>query len=618
MRRINLGAAVATAGMSCSALAGPYSSGLANTNEGATDPALRGLVGEAVNPLFAGWASAVASYEPAPGVAAGWNDPSKALGPVIGDNFDIVSLGDTNGGTPGRITLSFSSGIGNAAGPDFAVFENSLGTDRSVFAELAYVEVSSDGEHFARFSSASLTPTAVGPYGSIDPTDVHNLAGKHINAYGESWGTPFDLTDLASDPLVQSGQVNLNGIKQVRLIDIPGDGTWRDSSNRPIYDAWLTFGSGGFDLEAIGVTHAWLGGDADLNGAVDVNDLGIIASNWQQAGEWARGDFDGSGTVDVNDLGILASNWQSGAGSFPGLLSVPEPGFLGAVLAGLMMCRRRVAACLVLLAALICATYARGATVNLEDKTLAPNSFYNGSDGAGGFTSGGAHFNNSYNPSFGSWSGFAYSNVNNTTTPGFGNQYAAITGSGFGGGGNYAVAFDTSPFGTPPTITLPFVASVQSVRVTNTTYAFLALRDGNDGFGAVRQFGDDPNLTGTGNQGFPDTYKLTITGKDGAGQVTGAVQFYLADYRFASNADDYVVSDWTSVDLSSLGNVKTLTFALDSTDTGQFGINTPTYFALDELNFVPEPSAGLGFLYLAASLATRFGRCDRTRSKLRG
>src|SRR5262245_37546487 len=155
MRRINLRAAVATAGMSCSAVAGPYSSGLANTNEGATDPAIHGLVGEAVNPLFAGWASGVASYQPAPGVAAGWNDPSRALGPVTGDNFDIVSLGDTTGGPPGRITLLFSSGIGNAAGPDFAVFENSLGTARSVFAELAYVEVSSDGEHFARFPSAS-------------------------------------------------------------------------------------------------------------------------------------------------------------------------------------------------------------------------------------------------------------------------------------------------------------------------------------------------------------------------------------------------------------------------------------------------------------------------------
>jgi len=242
-------------------------------------------------------------------------------------------------------------------------------------------------------------------------------------------------------------------------------------------------------------------------------------------------------------------------------------------------------------------------TVDFEDKVLSPNSFYNGSDGAGGFTSGGVHFNNSHDQMFGSWSGFAYSNVNNTTTPGFGNQYAAIPGAGFGGGGKYAVAFDPGAFGTPPTITLPFVAAIQSLYVTNTTYTFLALRDGNDGAGFVRQFGDDPGQGGAGNQGFPDFYKLLITGKDGTGQVTGSVDFYLADYRFPNNADDFVVNDWRQIDLTTLGNVKTLTFSLDSTDTGQFGINTPTYFALDHLQYVPEPGVlgllGLSMFHLA-------------------
>ena len=55
----------------------------------------------------------------------------------------------------------------------------------------------------------------------------------------------------------------------------------------------------------------FLRGDADNDGDVDVNDLGILASNWQQSPRtFAQGDFDYSGTVDVNDLGILASHWQ--------------------------------------------------------------------------------------------------------------------------------------------------------------------------------------------------------------------------------------------------------------------------------------------------------------------
>ena len=93
----------------------------------------------------------------------------------------------------------------------------------------------------------------------------------------------------------------------------------------------------------------------------------------------------------------------------------------------------------------------------------------------------------------------------------------------------------------------------------------------------------------------PDFFKLTITGKDATGATTGAVDLFLADYRFSDNSLDYVLSDWTFVDLSSLGAVSSLAFALDSSDTGQFGINTPGYFALDDLsvNAVPEPSTAL-------------------------
>jgi hypothetical protein len=59
----------------------------------------------------------------------------------------------------------------------------------------------------------------------------------------------------------------------------------------------------------IGFTYA---GDADLDGDVDVADLGSLASGWQTNGVWTGGDFDYSGFIDVADLGMLASNWQAG------------------------------------------------------------------------------------------------------------------------------------------------------------------------------------------------------------------------------------------------------------------------------------------------------------------
>ncbi|AKB51994.1 Chitin binding protein [Methanosarcina barkeri str. Wiesmoor] len=248
-----------------------YSTALENTNPGAPDPGIPGFVGPNgdgktdcgnVNPIFITWASTVVDYSPAnQSIGPPFSDPSKALGPVTGDNFDIVSLGDLDqdqinaGELPGSVTLGFDLPIANGEGPDLAVFENGFivsGTE-SIFAELAYVEVSTDGIVFARFPSISLTSGQVGGYGSIDPTDVYNLVGKHVNAYGDSWGTPFDLSNLAQAPEVLNGSVDLNSINYVRIVDIPGSGDFKDSQGNPIYDGWVTWGSGGLDLEAVGV-----------------------------------------------------------------------------------------------------------------------------------------------------------------------------------------------------------------------------------------------------------------------------------------------------------------------------------------------------------------------------
>lgn len=279
VERLGTGRIVLLAGGLCmmgqvGALAGPYSSGLANTTAGAIDPALPGFVGplgdgrlgagQVVNPIFKEWASGVVNYSPTPGVDANWSDSSKALGPVTGDNFHIVSLGDLSatqlgdGVPPGAITLTFPTGIRNGSGHDFAVFENGFGSQSSVFIELAYVEVSTDGQSFARFPSVSLNTTSPGAFGNVNPTNIYNLAGKHVNnpgGGGNSWGTPFDLSDLLNHSFVLGGQVDLNNIQYLRLIDIPGNGTYTDSLGNPILDAWVTTGSGGLDLDAVGVIH---------------------------------------------------------------------------------------------------------------------------------------------------------------------------------------------------------------------------------------------------------------------------------------------------------------------------------------------------------------------------
>ena len=181
------------------------------------------------------------------------------------------------------------------------------------------------------------------------------------------------------------------------------------------------------------------------------------------------------------------------------------------------------------------------------------------------------------------WAGWAYSSETDTTTAGYANQFSAITG-GAHSGSNYAVGYPSEWYGIAPTVTLESPTVLDCAYLTNTTYAYLTMRDG-DPNGWAKQFGG-----ATGDD--PDWFKVIITGKDVGGSVTGTVEFYLADYRFADPADDYLVEDWTKVDLAGLGAVKTLEFALASSDSGPWGMNTPAYFALDTL-VAPEPASAL-------------------------
>lgn len=236
---------------------------------------------------------------------------------------------------------------------------------------------------------------------------------------------------------------------------------------------------------------------------------------------------------------------------------------------------------------------AHAVVVDFED-VGAPLSPQSADFDSGGFTSGGASFNNlfqDFGGGFTSWAGFAISNVVDTTTPGFVNQYAAFAGEGAGSSATYAVAFQDSFVPFAPTITFATDVGVESLRVTNTTYAGLSVRDG-DGF--AKKFG------GAGGTD-PDFFRLTVRGFDSHGAETASVEFYLADYRFPDSGADYVVDDWATLDLELLGVVRSLVFELDSSDVGAFGMNTPAYFAIDDLVVVPEPGT---LVLVAAGLAS--------------
>src|SRR5687768_4072008 len=117
----------------------------------------------------------------------------------------------------------------------------------------------------------------------------------------------------------------------------------------PIYSAT--------DLDLV----ATLPGDANLDGTVDVTDLGILATNFNASPRtWTEGDFSIDNTVNVTDLGILATNFNrsivgnlAAGPSFAEAMAmpqfanlaaaVPEPASAGLLLAaaGLLSAGRR-------------------------------------------------------------------------------------------------------------------------------------------------------------------------------------------------------------------------------------------------------------------------------------
>jgi hypothetical protein len=229
------------------------------------------------------WASQVVdgSYLPALGVGPPFDQPTSAL---FARDAQVVSLGDLNqaaidaGAQPGTITVQFDRPLRNGPGWDVAVFENGFTFEAAgktwLFAELAYVEFSSNGDDFVRMPATSLTTARDAEFDlGIDPTDIRNLAGKH--AAGE--GTGFDLEELVGHSLVTQGRVDLQAIRWVRLVDIAGSASvatplmtpggtpaFVDSAGNVILDAWDTAVdfpgfpavSAGFDLDAVGARYA--------------------------------------------------------------------------------------------------------------------------------------------------------------------------------------------------------------------------------------------------------------------------------------------------------------------------------------------------------------------------
>lgn len=223
-------------------------------------------------------------------------------------------------------------------------------------------------------------------------------------------------------------------------------------------------------------------------------------------------------------------------------------------------------------------------TIDFESVNLTPESYNNGADGSGGFQFGELFFTNYYDTTYLYNTGFSISNKSDDTTADFTNSHSAITASGFNSS-NYAVMYGFGSIDLTGITAQSF--DLVSVRLTNATYSALSMRDG-DAYG--KQFGSpngaDGNADGTNGEDF---FKIIIHGIDINGDTLSTLEHYLADFRFADNNQDYILNTWELVDLTPLnsgaGKLSYLLFDFASSDVGMFGINTPTYFAMDDFTY---------------------------------
>jgi hypothetical protein len=150
--------------------------------------------------------------------------------------------------------------------------------------------------------------------------------------------------------------------------------------------------------------------------------------------------------------------------------------------------------------------------------------------------------------------------------------YYKQSNTGFGGyrgSKTFAVVYTGSAPASIYFLNSNETAKFISMQVCNTTYAYQTMKSGN---AYARALSYDKQ----------DYLKVVITGyaTDGT-TITGTTEAYLADFRTSSSGG--IVDKWMEVDLSPLGACNKITFEIKGSDTGTYGLNTPTYFAFDDL-----------------------------------
>lgn len=246
-----------------------------------------------------------------PGASANPSFPAaNAVGGPTGGGLANGSVNVCVLGVGGSLTLGFASPIVDGPGADFVAFENGLMFGGGLFTEVAAVEISTDGVNFARFPTRYVGPQAPQPaFGTLPLGTFSGLVGAtpivtnvvtntiDPRDLPRGGGDGFDLADVANDPLVVAGVVDLTAVHFVRLVDVPA-GLVQDSAGAAIFDNGGNTGSA--DIDAVAV----------VRDATDVvADAPIVDVRVNGAGFLVLELGDGNGFADL-DLASLSASFD--------------------------------------------------------------------------------------------------------------------------------------------------------------------------------------------------------------------------------------------------------------------------------------------------------------------
>lgn len=235
-------------------------------------------------------------------------------------------------------------------------------------------------------------------------------------------------------------------------------------------------------------------------------------------------------------------------------------------------------------------TVSYGQTITFESLSFGSKNYWKGDSGVAGTTTfqgiqtgANATFTNRNDTSsWGDyWSGYAYSKLKDSVSISYAdNDCAAFPAIGHNGSDVYVVAYYNVDVPEYNTIRLQG-EWLSSMYVANTTIAYRSMQNGD---GLAKKFGG-----ASGND--PDYFRIIFKAWKAGTLLPDTIQCYLADFRDSNNSNDYILKDWKKVDLfPKFFDADSLSYTLESSDTNSFGMLTPSYFCIDDLQFAPFAS----------------------------